>query len=42
MIKIFVLNLKRSPERRKLIQSQMEKFGLKFEFIDAVDGNELT
>jgi len=42
MIKIFVISLVRLPERRKKIQSQMEKFGLNFELIDAVDGNELT
>lgn len=41
-IKIFVVSLKHSKDRRKLIQSQMKKYGLKFEFIDAVDGNNLT
>ncbi len=41
-MRIFVINLQSSAERRKDIQSQLEKLGLPFEFFNAVDGKTLT
>ncbi|WP_158120193.1 glycosyltransferase family 25 protein [Vibrio metoecus] len=37
-MKIFVISLKRSPERRENIKRQFDVLGLEFEFFDAVDG----
>lgn len=37
-MKIFVISLKRSPERRENIKKQLDALGLEFEFFDAVDG----
>ena len=42
MIKIFVINLKKSTDRRANVTSQMKKLGVDFEFIDGVDGRELS
>jgi glycosyl transferase family 25 len=39
---IFVLNLKRSTDRRKVMQEQMDKHQINFEFIEAIDGKQLT
>ncbi|MEO7046084.1 MAG: glycosyltransferase family 25 protein [Ferruginibacter sp.] len=40
-IKVFIINLKRSPERREEMIRQMNLYGLKYEFFDAVDGTLL-
>lgn len=37
-MKICVISLKRSPERRENIKKQLDDLGLDFEFFDAVDG----
>lgn len=37
-MKICVISLKRSPERRENIKKQLDALGLEFEFFDAVDG----
>ncbi|UPQ88099.1 glycosyltransferase family 25 protein [Vibrio sinaloensis] len=37
-MKIYVISLKRSPERRENIKKQLDTLGLEFEFFDAVDG----
>jgi GR25 family glycosyltransferase involved in LPS biosynthesis len=45
MIKIYIINLKRRPEKREYMEKQLEKQGIPLtavEFIDAVDGNNLT
>lgn len=41
-MKIYCVNLKRSHERRKAMEAQFAKYGLKHEFIEAVDGSQLT
>ena len=41
-MKTFVINLKRSQERRKHIEGQLSTLGIQFEIIDAVDGSELS
>lgn len=41
-IKIFVINLKRSPERRNEIIRQMNLYELKYEFFEAIDGKLLS
>lgn len=41
-MKIFVISLERSTQRRKLIQERLSKLGLEFEIITAVDGRNLT
>ena len=41
-MKIFVISLKSSTKRRKSVQSQMEKFDLKFEFFNARNIMEIT
>lgn len=40
--KIFVINLKTSLARRKIMEKQLEKLGLPFEIFDAVKGSELS
>lgn len=40
--KIIVINLKRSPERRKEIEELMRRFSIDFDFCDAVDGKLLS
>jgi len=40
-IKVFVINLKRSTERREHIENQMQNLGLNYEFIEATDGRSL-
>ncbi|MGB1361128.1 MAG: glycosyltransferase family 25 protein [Alphaproteobacteria bacterium] len=39
-MKIFVVSLKDAKQRRKIIASKMKKFGIQFEFFDAVDGRK--
>lgn len=41
-MKIYCVNLKRSHERRKAMEAQFAKYGLEHEFIEAVDGSQLT
>jgi glycosyl transferase family 25 len=38
----WVINLKRSPERRRYITAHLHELGLPFELIEAVDGRNLT
>ena len=40
-IKIYIINLKRSAERRDEMIRKMDLLGLEFEFFDAVDGSEI-
>lgn len=37
-MKIYVISLKRSPERREYIKKQLDDLSIEFEFFDAVDG----
>lgn len=39
--KIFVINLKRNPDRKEYISQLMSKHNLSFEFIEAIDGAEM-
>ena len=39
---IWVLNLRGSPEQRERITADLDELGLKYEFIEAVDGRELA
>lgn len=41
-MKIYVVNLKRSVERRKAISAQLDALGLAYEIVDAVDGRDMT
>ncbi|NDL01285.1 glycosyltransferase family 25 protein [Photorhabdus bodei] len=41
-MKIFIVNLKKDIERKKSIQHQSEKLELDVEFIEAVNGRELS
>ncbi|NHB90363.1 glycosyltransferase family 25 protein [Photorhabdus tasmaniensis] len=41
-MKIFIINLKKDLERRKSIQYQAEKLELNVEFIEAINGRELS
>ncbi|MEO6681931.1 MAG: glycosyltransferase family 25 protein [Ginsengibacter sp.] len=41
-IKIFVINLKSSIERRKIMERQLNKLNLPFEIFDAINGASLT
>ncbi len=41
-IKIFVINLKRSPHRRQHMEEQLRSLDLKYEIIEGTDGLELT
>ena len=38
---IYIINLKRNPERRLYMQRQMDALGLEYKFVDAVDKYEL-
>lgn len=42
MISIFIVNLVRDIDRRKYISTQLEKLGLDYEFVEAVDKRSLT
>ncbi|MCC2524579.1 glycosyltransferase family 25 protein [Vibrio coralliilyticus] len=37
-MKVFVISLQRSPERREYIKKQLDQLNIDFEFFDAVDG----
>ena len=39
---VFVISLKRSPERREHVKKHLDSIGLEFEFFDAVYGKELS
>ncbi|MBU3538169.1 glycosyltransferase family 25 protein [Polynucleobacter sp. UK-Gri1-W3] len=41
-IKIFVISLQRSLDRRKQVEKEMQKISLPWEFLDAIDGSALT
>lgn len=41
-IKIFIINLRESEERRSEMIRKMDSFGLEYEFFEAVDGRELS
>lgn len=41
-MKIFVINLARSTERRKCIEQQLSLLNLEYEIVEAVDGSELS
>ena len=41
-IKIFVISLRRSLDRRKQVEKEMQKISLPWAFLDAVDGSALT
>ena len=34
---IYIINLKRNPERKLFMQRQLDAFGLKYQFVDAID-----
>lgn len=38
-MKIFVISLKRSVERRTVMQNRLDELGVNFEFFDAIDGH---
>ena len=40
--KIYVISLKRMPERRKLMEAQLSRLGLEAEFVEGIDGLELS
>ena len=40
--KIYIISLKRLPERRKFMKAQLAALGLEAEFVEAVDGLELS
>lgn len=42
MIPIFIISLKRSVDRRAMVERQMKHLGIDFEFFDAVDGKSLS
>ena len=39
---VWVINLKRSKNRKAVMQQQLKQLGLKYEFVEAVDGNLLS
>ncbi|MFN6962557.1 MAG: glycosyltransferase family 25 protein [Pyrinomonadaceae bacterium] len=41
-MKTYIINLERSKERRKHITSEVERLGLDYEIITAIDGNDFT
>jgi glycosyl transferase family 25 len=41
-MKIFVISLERALDRRAVITEQMDRLGLPFEFVDGVDGKQLS
>ena len=41
-IPIYIINLRRTPERRLQIQRQLDAFGLAYRFIEAVDSHDLS
>lgn len=42
MIRTFIINLTRNPERKVFMQQQLNSLGIPHEFIDATDGKNLT
>ena len=42
MVPIWVINLRRSVERRAFIRNQLDGLGLAYELVEAVDGRELS
>lgn len=41
-MKIYLINLKRSTERRNFMEQQLRKLGLDYEYFEAVEGNALS
>ncbi|MGL6175542.1 MAG: glycosyltransferase family 25 protein, partial [Vibrionaceae bacterium] len=41
MLPVFVISLTRSTDRRAMVERQMSRLGIIFEFFDAVDGKAL-
>lgn len=41
-IKIYCINLKRAVERRAQAEKEFQRIGIRYEFIEAVDGKDLT
>lgn len=41
-VKAFVINLKRSPHRRRQIEAQLQTLGIEYEIVDATDGQLLS
>lgn len=41
-MRIFIISLKRSVDRRKVMSEHLARLGLDFEFINGVDGNKLS
>ncbi|QZX98138.1 glycosyltransferase family 25 protein (plasmid) [Pantoea alfalfae] len=41
-MKIFVINLSRSPERRASMEQQLSLLNLDYEIVEAVDGSQLS
>lgn len=41
-MKIFVISLKRSQDRRQTIKKNMAQYGIDFDYIDALDGRAMT
>ncbi len=41
-MKIFIVNLKKSVERRQKMEAQLQALGLEAEFIEAVDGRLMS
>ncbi len=42
MVPIWVINLRRSVERRAFIRAQLDSLGLDYELVEAVDGGKLS
>src|SRR3954447_22787846 len=41
-MKAYVINMARSPSRRASVSAQLARTQLDFEFVEGIDGNELT
>lgn len=41
-MRVYVINLKRSTERRKNIEAQLKRLGVQYEIIEAVDGRNMS
>lgn len=41
-IRIFIINLKKSEDRKNHIKKQLESLNLDYEFVEAIDGHELS
>lgn len=42
MVPVYIVNLESDREKRYLIQKQLDGAGIKYEFVDAVDGSKLS